>query len=46
MKTKFIGTEINFDELGVFVLNENEAFVTDGGGHYEIIDDVLTYVQD
>jgi len=46
METKFNGTKVNYDKLEMLVLDENEAVETEGGSHYEIINGVLTLVQD
>jgi len=46
METKISVLETNFDDLELYGLDENEAMDTDGGGHYEIIDGVLTLVED
>jgi len=46
METKLNVLETGYDELGLLILDENEAVETDGGDHYEYINEVLTLVKD
>ena len=46
METELKVLETGFDELGLLVLDENEAMETDGGGHWELIDNEYTWVND
>jgi len=46
METKLNVLETNFEELGLLVLDENEAVITNGGEHLEWRDGQLVLVPD
>lgn len=46
MEKKVNVLETNFDDLGLYILDENEMMEIDGGGHLELVDGKLVWVND